>query len=92
MRSGTGGYWDVLETLVCEVQFDALLMTKSSDPFLEIRLDLLSDNDDDLIDSGFDCIMDGVVHDELVGEADGLQLFDSNAVSGADAGGHDKEY
>ena len=55
----------------------------------EIFLNFFSNHKNDLIEACEDGIVDGVVHDNLVIQANRLQLLDSSAEAGTNARCHD---
>ena len=55
----------------------------------EIFLQIFSDNKDNLVESGFQCIMNGIIHDDLTGRSYGLQLLDATSETTADTCRHD---
>ena len=51
----------------------------------------MTDDKDDLVETGFDGVMDGVIHDDLAVGAYGRQLLDAAAVTRADARRHNNQ-
>ena len=66
--------------------FDAV-----ADDLAEGLLDVAADDEHDLVETGFDGVVDGVVHQDLAVGAHGGKLFDAAAVAGADSGGHNNQ-
>ena len=60
-----------------------------ADDFLEIFLQILADDEDYFVEAGFQCIVDGIIHDDLPVWSYWLKLFDSLSKSAADSGCHD---
>ncbi len=54
--------------------------------FAEIFFEILADDEYDFSESGFDCVVDGIIHDCLAVWAETVELFET-AVTAAHAGG-----
>ena len=59
------------------------LLDTVADDLAEILLDVLTDDKHNLIKSGFQCIVDGIIHDDLTARSQLRQLFDTTAETGS---------
>ena len=62
-----------------------------SDGFPEIFFQVFADDEHYFIESGFDRIMDGIIHDNLSVRSHRFQLLDSFSKTAADSGGHNHQ-
>ena len=65
------------------------LLHAVSDDSAEFFLDVFADDEDNLVKTGFQSVMDGIIHDDLPVGAYRSQLFDASSETAADTGGHD---
>ena len=70
-------------------RFDAPLDPAADAP-PELRLDVPADDEDDLVESGPQRVVDGIIEEDLAVRPDGVDLLEP-AVPGTQAGGHDDE-
>ena len=64
------------------------LLHTVSDDRAEFVFDVFSDDKNDLVKTGFQGIMDGIIHDDLAIGANRSQLFDASSKTAADTGCH----
>ena len=82
----------ILEGIVhLHIQPAAQRLDAITDPLPEIRLDVLPDDKDQLVESGGNGIVDGIVHDDLIVQPHRLQLLDAPAEPGPDSSRHDQQ-
>ena len=82
---------DILESIV-----NSYIMRRANggnaiaDDFFELLLDILADDKYYMIETCLNCIMDGIIHDNVIGSVYRFQLFNSCSEATADSGCHDK--
>ena len=62
-----------------------------TNPAAEVRLNILADDKNQLVESGCNGIVDGVVHDDFIIQAHRLQLLDAAAEPRANPGCHNQQ-
>ena len=67
------------------------LFNPVADDFFKILFQILPDDEYHLIESGFQGIMNRIVHDDFSRWAHSFQLLDSASISAADSSGHDDQ-
>ena len=83
---------ECLERIVdLNAQPGADLLNAVTDGLFKRLLNVVADDKDDLVKTGLDGVMNGIVHDDLAVGTDGSQLFDAAAEAGADTGGHNHQ-
>ena len=82
---------NILESIVNSyIMRGANRVNTITDNLFELFLDILADDKYHMIKSCFDCIMDGIVHNDMVSIINRLQLLNSRSKSAADTSCHDK--
>ncbi len=66
------------------------VLDRPADLLAEGFLDLPADDEDDLVESRPEGVIDGIIDDDLAVRPDGVDLLEA-AVPASDAGGHDQE-
>ena len=64
------------------------LFNAVTNPLFEIFFNVFANDKDQLIKSSLDGIMNGIIHDDLIVQTNGFQLFDARAKSTAQASRH----
>ena len=62
-----------------------------ADNVTEVRLNIMPDNEDDLVESRFDRVMDRIINNDLTLRADRRELLHAAAVSGTDSRSEDQK-
>ena len=70
--------------------FSADSLDPIPDNLFKFLLNILTDDKNHLVESGLDCVMDRVIHDNVILLINRLQLFDTAAKSGTNTCCHDK--
>ena len=86
---------NVLHILECimnlYIQASAQRLNPVANPAAEVRLNVLADDKNQLVESSFNGIVDGVVHDDFIIQAHRLQLLDAAAEPRANPGCHNQQ-
>src|SRR5699024_2109176 len=85
---------DVMQVLENVVHRNPMGGTDSShavpDGFPERSLDVFTNYKNDMVETRFDGVMDGIIHDDMSAGVHGFQLFNAAAKTRADACGHNE--
>ena len=83
----------IVHFLKSEMDFNAEGLAQRFNAIAEhlakISLNVVTDDEDDLVETGFDCVVDRIIDDDLAVRPDRRELLDAAAVARADPGCED---
>ena len=90
-RQSSRNVVDILESVVYSyVVRGANGGNATTNDLFELLLDILTDDKYHMIEACFDCIMDGIVHDDVIRSIHRFQLLNTRSKSAADTSCHNK--